>query len=202
MNQADFWLASASPRRRELLQQLGYRFAILRVEVDESPRSGEDAHTLALRLATDKAMAGAHLVAAGREMPVLAADTVVVIDGAVLGKPESRSDALRMLGLLSGRTHRVITAVALACAGRVRTACSETRVSFRDLDRAEMLRYWETGEPADKAGSYAIQGFAAVFVRHIEGSHSGVVGLPLFETARLLQDAGIDGWHRERPCNE
>ncbi len=201
-SQADFWLASVSPRRRELLQQLGYRFVLLRVDVDESPLAGEEAAALALRLAVCKAGEGARRVAATSPLPVLGADTVVAVDGRVLGKPATRDEALQMLGLLSGRTHSVLTAVALVVGGRTSTVCSETRVSFRTLTAAEMLRYWDSGEPRDKAGGYAIQGFGAVFVQRIEGSYSGVVGLPLFETARLLQDAGIDGWQRGWPHNE
>ncbi len=198
----DFWLASVSSRRRELLRQLGYRFALLRVDVDESPAVGEDAGALVARLAACKAIEGARLVAATRPLPVLGADTVVVVDGEVLGKPATRDEALRMLDLLSGRTHTVLTGVALLAGGRLRSVCSETRVSFRALTAVEVLRYWDSGEPRDKAGGYAIQGFGAVFVQRIEGSYSGVVGLPLFETARLLQDAGIDGWQQEWLDNE
>lgn len=200
--EVDFYLASGSPRRRELLRQLGYRFAVLSVDVDESAFAGEEAAAMVLRLASDKAMAGARLLTEQRRLPVLGADTVVVVGDKVLGKPLTCDEALHMLGLLSGCTHHVFTGVALAAAGQLKTVCSETRVTFRELGRAEMQRYWETGEPQDKAGGYALQGLGAIFVERVEGSCSGVVGLPLFETARLLQDAGIDGWQAQRPRNE
>ncbi len=199
----DFHLASASPRRRELLHQLGYRFAVLQVDIDESPHALEDPRALVLRLAARKAAAGAGLVATTLPLPVLGADTAVVAAGGeLLAKPATRAEALRMLELLSGRAHTVLTGVALATPAGLRTACSETRVLFRRLERAEMRRYWDSGEPRDKAGGYAIQGIAAAFVERIEGSYSGVVGLPLFETARLLHDAGIEGWQRGTPGNE
>jgi septum formation protein len=124
------------------------------------------------------------------------------VDGRILGKPDSLADALDMLGALGGRTHRVLTGVALLHEGRVREALSETAVAFRPLSRAEIEAYWQTGEPRDKAGGYAIQGLAAAFVERIEGSYSGVVGLPLFETARLLQDSGITGWQADAVRHE
>jgi septum formation protein len=198
----DFYLASASPRRRELLAQLRYRFVPLQVDIDEVPRPGESGGELVLRLARQKAAAGARLVATSGPRPVLGADTAVVVDGRILGKPDSLADALDMLGALGGRTHRVLTGVALLREGRVREALSETAVAFRPLSRAEIEAYWQTGEPRDKAGGYAIQGLAAAFVERIEGSYSGVVGLPLFETARLLQDSGITGWQADAVRHE
>jgi len=198
----DFYLASASPRRRELLAQLGYRFLPLQVDIDEAPRAGESGRELVIRLAERKAVAGVRLVAASDPRPVLGADTAVVVEGRILGKPESLAEAAAMLALLSGRAHRVLTGVALAHGSRLAVALSETTVVFRPLAPEEIRRYWLTGEPRDKAGGYAIQGIAAAFVERIEGSYSGVVGLPLFETARLLQDSGISGWQTDAARHE
>lgn len=198
----DFYLASASPRRRELLTQLGYRFAALQVDIDETPRPGETAAGLVQRLAAQKAAAGARLLELSDPRPVLGADTAVTIDGRLLGKPATRDEAVAMLSLLSGREHRVLTGVALLHAGRLDTALSATSVLFRPITEAEMRRYWGTGEPRDKAGGYAIQGLGATFVERIEGSYSGVVGLPLFETARLLQDSGVSGRLQDAPDHE
>ncbi|RMG28344.1 MAG: septum formation inhibitor Maf [Gammaproteobacteria bacterium] len=183
-------LASASPRRRELLHQIGVPFRQDVVAIDESPRPGEAPRAHVLRLARAKAEA---VVAAGRAggLPVLGADTVVVIDGEILGKPSDADQARAMLRRLSGRAHEVLTAVAVSDGRRRAEAVSVSRVYFRDLTEAEITAYWATGEPADKAGAYAIQGRGAVFVRRLEGSHSGVVGLPLYETARLLEAFGI-----------
>lgn len=180
-------LASASPRRRELLSQLGVSHEVLAVEADETPLPGEAPEALALRLAAAKALAGR--VRSGGARPVLGADTVVVVDGSIFGKPGGRDAALAMLAALSGREHRVLTAVALAPAhdGPVRSALSETVVRMRVITPAEAAVYWDTGEPAGKAGAYAIQGMGAVFIEQIRGSYSGVMGLPLYETAQLLQ---------------
>lgn len=180
-------LASASPRRRELLAQLGVRHEVLVVDVDETPEAGESPVALAQRLAAAKALAGR--ARSGGTRPVLGSDTVVEVDGVILGKPADRADALAMLAALSGREHRVVTAVALAApgAGQVLCALSETRVRMRSITPAEAAAYWETGEPAGKAGAYAIQGLGAVFIECIRGSYSGVMGLPLYETAQLLQ---------------
>lgn len=187
----DFYLASASPRRHDLLLQLGYRFAVLPVDIDELAHAGEDAEVFVRRIATRKAMAGWRLVETGNARPVLGADTVVVVDGQILGKPEDAADAVRMLELLSGHTHRVLTAVAVTAGMAPQTVLSETRVQFRDIEAHEMRSYWATGEPCDKAGAYAIQGLAAAFVARIEGSYSGVVGLPLFETSSVLRCFGV-----------
>lgn len=189
MSGFDLYLASRSPRRAELLDQIGVRYEALSVDVSEIRDAGERPDHFVLRAAADKARAGAGVRA--HELPVLGADTAVVVDGEVLGKPGSREQALAMLEQLSGRGHRVLTAVALAGGAGCETALSETRVWFRELDEAERIAYWDTGEPADKAGGYGIQGLGAVFVERIEGSYSGVMGLPLFETARLLARAGI-----------
>lgn len=183
-------LASASPRRRELLQQIGIFPRICPVDVDETPEIDEAPDQFALRMARLKAMvAGDHPGNAG--LPVLAADTVVSIGGRILGKPQGRADAMDMLTRLSGRTHVVYSGVALRVEGRVHEALSTTRVTFRRIRADEIDAYWNTGEPADKAGAYGIQSIGALFVRRIHGSYSGVVGLPLFETARLLARCGI-----------
>ncbi len=128
------------------------------------------------------------------DLPVLAADTTVVLDGLVFGKPADRADALRMLGLLSGRTHEVLTAVALASSAGIAMRMSMSAVRFRPLGEAEIEAYWDTGEPSDKAGAYAVQGRAAVFIESLSGSFSGVMGLPLFETSELLRAAGVPSW--------
>lgn len=187
-------LASASPRRRELLAQLGVPHEVLAVEVDEAPLPGEQPAALARRLARAKAVAGR--ARAGGSRPVLGSDTVVAVDARIFGKPADRDDALAMLAALSGREHRVLTAVALALPGAdgaVVEALSETLVRMRPITSAEAAAYWDTGEPAGKAGAYAIQGLGAVFIEHIHGSYSGVMGLPLYETAWLLQSAGSTG---------
>ncbi len=184
------YLASASPRRRELLTQIGVGFELVEVQVDETRHRGEAPERYVLRLALAKAEA-ARLALGRTPLPVLAADTVVVLGERVLGKPRDRSEALAMLGWLSGRTHEVLTAVALL--GREeQTALSRSRVTFGPLDAAQALAYWQSGEPADKAGAYGIQGIGGRFVRHLEGSYSGVMGLPLYETAELLAREGID----------
>jgi septum formation protein len=184
----DIVLASGSPRRRELLTQLGVKHEVLAVDVDETPLAGESPAALARRLARAKALAGRALAGEGRA--VLGSDTVVAVEGRIFGKPADREDALAMMAALSGREHRVLTAVAVAApgsAGAVHEALSETAVRMRAITPAEAADYWDTGEPAGKAGAYAIQGLGAVFIEHIRGSYTGVMGLPLYETARLLQ---------------
>jgi septum formation protein len=197
----NIYLASRSPRRRELLRQIGVKHEILVLrlgmnrgtDVDESIRPGESAEDYVLRIARDKADAGQRVLSmrAVLPRPVLAADTTVVVDGKVLGKPGSPTEAASFLRQLSGRTHEVRTAVGLAVYGHVHTAVSVSRVTFRALTDTEVERYCHTGEPNDKAGGYAIQGVAAIFIERIEGSYSGVMGLPLYETAQLLARAGI-----------
>ncbi len=189
-NTAVICLASRSPRRRELLHQIGVDFDVIDVDVDEQRGPQESAEAFVARVALDKARAGRSALPAASPMPVLGADTAVVIDDEVLGKPRDGADAARMLSLLSGRTHRVLTAVALV-AGRETVCVSTSNVTFRTLGDAECAAYWASGEPADKAGAYAIQGLAAVFISRLEGSYSGVMGLPLYETATLLQESGI-----------
>lgn len=188
-------LASASPRRRELLQQLGVPHEVLAVDIDETALPGEPALTLVTRLARTKALEGLRRDRSGK--PVLGSDTVVVVDQVVFGKPADREDALRMLAALGGRTHVVLTAVALATApAKVSEAVSQTTVRMRSIEPAEAAAYWDTGEPEGKAGGYAIQGLGAAFIEHISGSYSGVMGLPLYETARLLQAANPVGGSR------
>lgn len=183
------YLASQSPRRRELLQQLGVAFTPVAVQVDETPRPAETAEDFVRRLALEKAQAGRRVLSGGG--PVLGADTAVVLGDRILGKPKHRQDALDMVGALSGTTHRVLTGVALVEGAHEAVRLSDTRVTFRNLSLQECNSYWNSGEPCDKAGAYAIQGLAAAFVTHIEGSYSGVVGLPLFETSELLGEFGI-----------
>lgn len=179
------YLASASPRRQELLTQLGVRFEVLPVAVDEEPRPGEGAGDLVCRLASAKALAG---VAARPDpaIPVIAADTSVALGAELFAKPLDQADAVRILSRLSGRTHAVFTAVAVADGARERVELSRSEVTFRALSPEEIAAYWRTGEPADKAGAYAIQGRGAQLIADLRGSYSGVMGLPLFETARLL----------------
>lgn len=191
-----FYLASRSPRRRELLNQAGYAYAELpagAADVDETPQAGEAPAAYVTRLARAKAEAGWRAVSAGKlaALPVLAADTTVVVDGAIVGKPDDAAQAGAMLRRLCGRSHQVLTAVALAGGASVATRLSSSTVEFRDLLMAEIERYVASGEPLDKAGAYAIQGRAAIFVRTISGSYSGIMGLPLFETAELLGSLGI-----------
>ncbi|MEJ2514174.1 MAG: Maf family protein [Gammaproteobacteria bacterium] len=181
-------LASASPRRRALLAGLGIEFDVHPVDVDESRRPGEAPGALAARLAREKARAAAE--AAGPR-PLLAADTVVALDDEVFGKPVDESDAARMLRMLSGRVHQVYTAVAVARDVARDDVLSETRVRFRRLTDGEIRAYIATGEPMDKAGAYGIQGLGGIFIEHLAGSYTGVVGLPVFETARLLAGAGL-----------
>lgn len=185
-------LASASPRRRQLLQQIGVRFSVLPVDIDESVRPGEASRDYVLRMAETKARGG-HQRQPGA-LPVLGADTTVVLEGSIFGKPVGRADALTMLMALSGRTHSVLSAVVVVKDDRCESKLSETKVTFRALQQSECLDYWNTGEPADKAGAYAIQGKGAVFVEHLAGSFSGVVGLPLVETCDLLKLFGIPWW--------
>ncbi|AUB80469.1 Maf family protein [Candidatus Thiodictyon syntrophicum] len=186
------YLASRSPRRRELLSQIGVRFAVAAADCDETRHPGEHPEDYVLRLALEKTRRARARLPGDDPRPVLGADTAVVVGERILGKPTDLDDSLAMLGLLSGRCHRVLTAVALIAADGERTDLSESRVTFRTLTQDECLRYWATGEPRDKAGGYGIQGLGALFIAGLTGSYSGVMGLPLFETARLLGQAGIE----------
>ena len=194
------FLASQSPRRRELLKQIGVAFDVLplravpgRMDVVEVPAAGESAVDFARRMATEKAACGWRAVDARRllRFPVLGADTVVEIEGAILGKPADRAEAEAMLTRLSGGVHRVHTAVAVQHEARVEMRLSSSTVRFAVLDTAAVARYLETGEYLGKAGAYGIQGRAGAFVEHIEGSYSGIMGLPLFDTAVLLRSFGL-----------
>jgi septum formation protein len=184
-------LASVSPRRRELLAQIGVPHVVVGADIDETFLPGEIPRDYVTRLAREKALAVRRV---GQRLPVLAADTTVVVDGKVFGKPRDRDEGVHMLGELSGRAHEVLTAVALADSHGITDRLSSSTVWFRKVSREECLAYWETGEPRDKAGGYAIQGLGAVFVESLSGSYSGVMGLPLFETAELLRAAGIAYW--------
>lgn len=188
-------LASASPRRSELLRQIGIDHVVRPVEVDESVRPGEAPAAYVLRLADTKARALRAQLATAERRPILAADTTVALEGAILGKPRDADDARAMLERLSGRTHQVHTAVAVLHGGVLDARVSTSDVSLRPLSPEEIDWYCRTDEPLDKAGAYAVQGLAAVFVRHLSGSYSGVVGLPLLETWELLAPAlGLMPW--------
>jgi len=186
MTRPQIYLASASPRRSQLLQQIDISHAVRPVAIDETPRSGEAPTAYVLRLAEEKARALWESLPEAERLPVLAADTTVALEGEILGKPADLTEARAMLGRLSGRTHDVHTAIAVLHAGQVAARVNTSEVSFRSLSSREIDWYWGTGEPADKAGGYAVQGKAAIFIRHISGSYSGVMGLPLHETWELL----------------
>ncbi len=191
MSSPPLFLASSSPRRRELLAQLGLSFEVIRADVDESPRAGETPEVYVERLARAKAAAGLAQLPSGL---VVAADTTVALGDAILGKPADFDQAQAIWRQLAGREHRVLTGVAVGQGARIESRCVSTWVRFRELSEAEMLAYWKTGEPADKAGGYGIQGRATVFVEEIRGSYSNVVGLPLSETAALLADFAYSIW--------
>jgi septum formation protein len=190
-------LASRSPRRRELLTQIGIAFDTIVFRnpprddkaLDETPHAGEDPVAYVERVARAKAEHGWRIVDWRRLLPqpVLAADTTLEFDGEIIGKPADSDDAERILHQLSGKTHRVLSAVAIGFDGRIESALSISEVRFRPLDDAEIRQYVASGEPMDKAGAYGIQGRAGMFVEHLAGSYTGVMGLPLFETARLLK---------------
>ncbi|MHB0774388.1 Maf family protein [Halomonas sp. WWR20] len=187
-------LASASPRRRELLASIGVAVEVAPADIDETPHSKEAPGDYVVRLARRKAQAGARQ----SQLPVLGSDTAVVLNGQILGKPRDAADAGEMLMQLAGRAHDVLTGVAVYGPQGMLDVCVTTRVTMRPLSRAEIDAYWATGEPADKAGAYAIQGLASIFISRVEGSHSAVVGLPLFETARLLEAQGVPLWAGRR----
>jgi len=186
----DIHLASASPRRHEILTAMGVGFMAAGVDIDETRYDDEPVADMVCRLALAKAAAARQDL--DPSVPVIGADTAVAVDDLVLGKPASEDEAIGMLTCLSGRTHRVLTGVALDYAGSVSTATSVTEVRFREISPDEARAYWHSGEPRDKAGAYAVQGVGGVFVEGISGSYSGVVGLPVFETASLLKNAGLN----------
>lgn len=182
-------LASTSPRRRELLNQINVRHLVQTVEIDEAPLPNELPENYVQRLALEKALACQQKF--NPTLPILAADTTVVADNQIMGKPQSETDAFRMLNQLSGKTHHVFTAIALL-GNQQNVVISATEVTFKTLTQNEIHAYWQSGEPLDKAGSYAIQGKGCLFIERINGSFSGVMGLPLFETAQLLALEGIE----------
>lgn len=190
------YLASRSPRRRELLRQIGVRHEVLllresadRTDVDESPLAGEATQDYVVRIAQAKANVGWQCVIARYipRHPVLGADTTVIVDGEILGKPRGLEASIAMLGKLAGRSHQVMTAVALTYEARCEVLVSTSTITFKALTEREIHAYASTGEPFDKAGGYAIQGRAATFIAHLDGSYSGVMGLPVYETAQLLE---------------
>lgn len=185
------YLASSSPRRQELLQQMGVSFSVIPQFVEEIHKPDESPEDFVMRLALEKACDGHGRQSKGM-IPVLGSDTAIVMNEQILGKPDNRDHALDMLMSLSGKTHQVLTAVALKNEQQEATALSVSEVSFCQLTRELCEQYWQTGEPADKAGSYAIQGRGSLFIRNINGSYSGVMGLPIYETANLLNQFGID----------
>ena len=191
---ATLYLASGSPRRRELLTQIAVPFLTQIAPIDENALPGESPIAYVERLARAKAQAGLAALAETADVVVLGADTAVVLDGRILGKPVDRDDALATLNALSGRSHQVLTAVALVSRERLESRVVTSQVTFRPLSQAEIEAYWASGEPQDKAGCYGIQGLAAVFVRQLLGSYSAVVGLPLCETAALLAEFAIPCW--------
>jgi septum formation protein len=187
-------LCSASPRRSQLLEQIRVRHEVRPVDVDEARLARETPEAYVRRIAARKAEAGWAL---DDRQPVLAADTAVVLGAELFGKPADLTDGMRMLGALAGHTHRVFTAVALRHAAGVAARLSVSEVTFRALSTEECARYWQTGEPVGKAGGYAVQGLAATFITHLAGSYSGVMGLPLAETAELLAAAQVRVWNTE-----
>lgn len=176
-------LASRSPRRRELLEQIGIKYEVIDIDIDESWHEGEDPEDYVCRIAIEKARAGKAI--SNNKLPMLAADTAVVLNGHILGKAENKCDATAMLETLSGKTHVVLSAVTVIN-NLERTKISTSKVTFKYLSKEEINTYCDTDEPIGKAGGYAIQGKAAVFIERLEGSYSGVMGLPLFETQQLL----------------
>jgi septum formation protein len=185
------YLASASPRRSALLTQIGVAHEVRPVDVDERAQPAEQPHDYVRRVALLKAQTLRERLDVAERSLVLGSDTAVVLDGEILGKPSDEHDCARMLRLLSGRTHQVFTAVALCGAEGCESEVSVNDVTFRTLSSEEITAYWRSGEPADKAGGYAVQGHAAVFIERIAGSYSAIMGLPLYETAQLLASAGV-----------
>ncbi|MHA6790809.1 Maf family protein [Pseudomonas bijieensis] len=188
------YLASGSPRRRELLTQIGVPFTAVSADIDETPLAQETPSAYVERLARGKAEAGRRALRADVDGCVLGADTAVVLDGRILGKPLDQADAMTMLLSLSGREHEVLTAIAILDGQHCESRVVRSLVRFRSITEQEAAAYWASGEPRDKAGGYGIQGLGAVFVAGLEGSYSAVVGLPLCETAELLGHFGIPCW--------
>lgn len=197
MSYAPIVLASRSPRRSQLLAQIGVAHEVLAADHDELRMTAESPRAYATRLAREKALLVRQRHPAAMTRTLLAADTVVALGEEIFEKPADEADCVRMLGALSGRSHEVITAIVVHDGRALTTDLSVSLVTFRVISEHERHRYWQSGEPADKAGGYAIQGLGAVFVERLEGSHSGVMGLPLFETARLLAAAGVRSWQED-----
>lgn len=189
MTDSTIILASASPRRLELLQQIGIRATVQPAHIDETPFDDEAPATYVQRMAREKAQAIAAVYA--EDALIIGADTSVILDQQILGKPHDYAHFRQLFDLLCGRIHEVMSAVSVCANGAYHTLMSTSRVHFRMLDEAELAAYWNTREPLDKAGGYAVQGLAALFIEKIEGSYSGIMGLPLYETAQLLQQAGV-----------
>ena len=189
--EAQIILASASPRRRELLEQINIRAIVQSVDIDESQKQNEPVNDYVERLAMEKAQYGFDTISNEKKLPVLGSDTIVEIDGEILGKPENRQHAKKMLMQLSGKKHEVHTSVAIVTQDKSVIMTSSSQVEFKTLDAQEIDSYLASGEADDKAGAYAIQGVAAQFVKNINGSFSGVMGLPLYETVELLKQCGI-----------
>ncbi len=190
MSNALIYLVSQSPRRRELLWQIGVAHEVFAATIDETPHNDEAPAHYVARMALEKARDGRKTLAVV-DRPLLGADTAVVVDGEILGKPCDEADAHRMLRRLSGRTHQVISGVALVDGSREASRLCVSEVTFCDISEAAVRSYWQSGEPVDKAGGYAVQGLGALFIERLEGSYSGVMGLPLFETAALMRDFGV-----------
>ncbi len=186
-------LASASPRRAELLDQVGISYEIQSVDINEDPMLNESAEDLVQRLAIEKSQAITNAV-----KPVLGSDTLGLIGDQLLVKPTDVDHSITMLSAMSGNWHEILSAVAITYKENTTVRLNRNRVLFRNINQDEMIRYWETGEPQDKAGSYAIQGIAATFIERIEGSYSGIMGLPLFETMQLLNDLGISNLNKTK----
>lgn len=186
------YLGSASPRRAELLSQLGFCFHVLPSHIDETVLANESPSDYVSRIALSKALATQTLTDYKHDLPILAADTTVVVENTILGKPLDDADALRMLQLLSGKTHQVMSAVAVIYEDKRCQLTQISDVTFVRLTAEQCEHYIQTGEHRDKAGAYGIQGFAAIFVQHLVGSFSGVMGLPLFETAACLREFNLD----------
>lgn len=190
MSNPQIYLASSSPRRQELLHQMGVSFTVIPQFVEEEHKPNESPEDFVKRLALEKACDG-YARQSQCAWPVLGSDTAVVLGKDILGKPENKEQAIKMLLNLSGQTHQVMTAVALKTEQQSQVSLSVSDVSFTTLNREICEQYWQTGEPKDKAGSYAIQGKGALFINHINGSYSGVMGLPIYETSLLLKKFGI-----------
>lgn len=188
----DVYLCSKSPRRQELLTQIGVSFEVLDAHIDESLLANESPEQYVSRLAQEKAVAGWEHSTRVLNIPVLGADTIVVSSGEILGKPRNKAHALKMLKAQSGKTQHVLTAISLIKDNNILNTLSLSKVTFRKISTNECEAYWLSGEPADKAGGWAIQGKGAIFIEQIEGSYSGVMGLPLYEIAKSLKSFGID----------